>query len=517
MNKTCPVCNTAFHNEEFCPVHFVALVTPLAAHDPRADPEPMEQPGMVEVRPPADNSYPAGEESLLDRITKRLGDRFKKKASAPPTFSDASPPKAAEKAEIASIELPSELRETGWVINGQPATQNGIDVWPAQRENGGLVCNGQLVVHAAGVLTDLPTYRHLLEQHASPTRARLHAFGTLDRGHRVRASYELLTTPDHWQSLSAWLADSPPSEERALSLLPGLHALMADWCETGVIPICLDPSVLQRDGEGRLRLMSFGALCSTTADSSAAVYRPEFARSALLPAPWSAPEVKGRLVVAPQSVVFSQAQVLAAALFGHPLSQHDVQMGLVPFPSIRSPELARLLMGGLWPQAEGRWNLSQWRDALRVSTVAQMPPAPAWSRLMPGAAENAFDLGGESFYRLEDAVAQANQPRHWDEAIQRLDPLLLWASGTAWKGVTEGLRSELTTGTRSADWVLVRLTRQVRPDLPLIWRGLDFSDTHAQASLAAVAQQALTSDTPDFAVLRQLVRADLRGAFTVPN
>ena len=97
-----------------------------------------------------------------------------------------------------------------------------------------------------------------------------------------------------------------------------------------------------------------------------------------------------------------------------------------------------------------------------------------------------------------------------------MDTLLLWATATAWKGVAEGLRTDLTTGVHTADWVLVRLTRQVRPDLPLTWRGLDFSDTHAQASLANLAQQALSSATPDFSLLQQLIRADLRGAFTVP-
>jgi hypothetical protein len=172
-------------------------------------------------------------------------------------------------------------------------------------------------------------------------------------------------------------------------------------------------------------------------------------------------------------------------------------------------------MGCLWPHADGRWTFSQLHQALGATSVAQMPAAPAWSRLMPGAAATAFNLGGESFYRLEDAVAQANQTCHWDEAVHRMDALLIWATDTAWKGVAEVLRTELASGARTADWVLVRLTRQVRPDLPLTWRGLDFTDTHAQASLANLAQQALSSKTPDFSSLQQLIRADLRGAFTV--
>ena len=350
----------------------------------------------------------------------------------------------------------------------------------------------------------------------SHCRAHLHAFGTLDRGHKVRSAFELLTLPGEWKTLASWLADSPASEERALSLLPGFRDMVNDWHEHSIFPMGLDPSMVQRNAKGQMRLVRFGAQWIASSDSSAAVYRPELAHSGLLPSPWAAPEVKGRLVVAPQSAAFSVAQILAAALFGQPPSLHDVQSGLVPFQTIQDPQLARLLMGCLWPHADGRWTFEQLRQALSATSVEQMPQAPAWSRLMPGAADTAFDLGGESFYRLEDAVARANQPAHWEEAVNRMDAMLLWASGTAWKGVAEGLRTELTTGTRTADWVLVRLTRQVRPDLPLTWRGLDLSDTHAQASLANLAQQALTSKTPDFSLLQQLIRADLRGAFTVP-
>lgn len=540
MSKKCPVCHTAFDDEEFCPIHFVALVSPATEPEPQtpaampeAQAEPAESatpappatpaaPGRMadnDAPPTPADAHPVGAEGLLERVAKRLGDRFKKKT---PTPADADParPQLHERTAQASIDLPAELREKGWVVSGPSVTQDGIDVWPVQHSNDGRVepgevCNGQLVVYASGVLTDPPTYERLLGLETAPTRAHLHAFGTIDRGHRVRASYELLTLPGQWQQLSAWLADSPPSEERALSLLPGLIALLADWSESGVFPISLDPSVLQRNAEGRLRLVRFGAMWSATADGT--VYRPEFARSGLLPAPWAAPELKGRLVMAPQSVVFSMAQLLAAALFGQPPSLHDVQSGLIPFPSIQNQSLARILMGGLWPRVDSRWSLVQMLAGLEAIEIQQMPAAPAWSRLMPGAAETAFDLGGESFYRLEDLVTQANQPKHWDEAVQRMDELLLWASGTAWKGVAAGLRTELTTGTRSADWVLVRLTRQVRPDLPLTWRTLDFSDTHAQASLAALAQQALTSSPPDFSLLQQLMRADLRGAFTVPN
>lgn len=507
MAKQCPICKNSFDSEEFCPVHFVPLVSPPEVSVAPAS--AAEKTTDSQTLPPEDLS----DASLVERMKKMFKGSFKRKGEK---ASDAATERSGP-AVPTGIELPVELREAGWLVSGDPVSIRGIDVWPVQRKREDREVTGQLVVYASGVLTDVPTYQRLLELGTSPTRAHLHAFGTVDRGHKVRAAYELITLAGISQTLDTWLRDSPASEERALSFLPGLRDLLQDCTASGLLPITLDPAVVQRSMDGQLRIVRFGAMLAGAADGTACVYRPEFAHSSLLPSPWTAPEIKSRLVVAPQSVVFSVAQILSAAVFGQAPSLHDVQSGLIPFGTIQNPLLARILMGGLWPHADGRWSLAELLTALEATSVEQMPAAPAWSRLMPGAAETAFDLGGESFYRLEDAITQANQPKHWDEAVQRMDALLLWASGTAWKGVAEGLRTELTTGTRSADWVLVRLTRQVCPRLPLTWRSLDCSDTHAQASLAALAQQALISETPDFTLLRQLYRADLRGAFTVPG
>lgn len=514
MKKACPICNEFFDNQEFCPAHFVELVS---AHiDPAAQPndEHASESTSETTNQLASSQNDESGGSLLDRISKRIGGAFKRKKSQDNIATDSGPKPAKKQ----TLELPPELREKAWVVSGSATSLHGVDVWPVECLTGEGRVPGKLVVYATGALTDTTTYQRLLHLGTSSVRTHLHAVGTLDRGHQVRASYELITVPGEWQSLTGWLSDSPPSEERALSLLHGVAALLEDSFQSGLFPISLDPSVLQRNADGQLRLVRFGALWNTSPTVTTAVYRPEFAHAgSLLPSPWAAPELKGRLVVTPQSLAFSLAQLLAAALLGQPPSQHEVQAGLVPFSSIKNPELARILMGGLWPHADGRWTLIEMRQALVASTVAEMPPAPAWSRLMPGAAKSAFDLAGESYYRLEDILAQANQPRHWDEAVQRMDALLLWASGTAWKGLAECLRTELITGTRTADWVLVRLTCQVCPTLPLTWRGLDLSDTHAQASLAGLAQQALTSNTPDFTLLRQLYKADLRGALTVPG
>lgn len=507
MKKFCPICQQSFTNEEFCPIDFTQLVAPPAS-------EKAEEPETPSAAESPSEGSKERQDGLLKGLQKRVLGSFKKKTGKD---AQAESQAATSKAEDPiTIELPPEVREKGWSVTGAPVSLRGIDVWPVKRTSGELTTPGKLVVYASGVLTDVKTYQRYLDLPTSSCRAHLQAFGTLDRGHKLRAAYELITQPGGLTPLASWLADSPASEERALSLLPGMRELANDWHEHSIFPMALDPSMLQRNSSGQLRLEGLCALWTVSSDSSAAVYRPETAHSGLLPSPWAAPEIKARMVVAPQSSAFSIGQILAAALFGHPPSLHDVQSGLVPFQTIHDPRLARLLMGCLWPHPEGRWTFAELLQALSAASVEKMPESPAWSRLMPGAAETAFDLGGESFYRLEDAVARANQPALWEEAVNRMDAMLLWATGTAWKGVAVSLRTELTTGVRTADWVLVRLTRQVRADLPLTWRGLDFSDTHAQASLANLARQSLSSDTPDFSVLQQLIRADLSGAFTVP-
>lgn len=408
------------------------------------------------------------------------------------------------------LQLPEELLAQGWQISGTPVTKHGIDVWPVQRPG----ANAQLCVYASGVLTYVPSYEHLLE-HPHDIYARLYAFGTLNRGHGVTASYELVEASDATTLLNSWLANSSASEERALSLLPGLSGLLRACIASGVLPITLDPNIVQRSSDGRLRITRLGGLwMPADIHSSATVYRADFERSPLLPVPWGAPEIKARQSLAPQSLVFSIGQLLASALFGQPPSLDDIRTGVIPFKAIQNPVLARLLMGSLYPQAEERWSLAQMLEGLEANSAEAMPEAPAWSKLMPGAAKTAFAFAGQRFFRLEDLLAHCKQPEHWDEAIRRLGEVLIWTDGTAWKGLAAQMREVLHRGEHSADWVLVYLTNQICPDLPRTWRDLDFSDLHAEASLVKLAQQALDDTPPDFSQLRQLYEADLRGAFS---
>ena len=322
MKKVCPICQQSFDNEEFCPTHFTQLVLPAA---PPMSAEP-ETPSKPEATIDDTNEGSTdNNEGLFSALKKKLGERFKKKS--PKTAAPDSGNAAPEASAPISIELPPEVREKGWSVTGTgtPVSLRGIDVWQVERTSEELSIAGQLVVYASGVLTDEETYERLLNLQISTCRAHLHAFGTLDRGHRVRSAFELLTLPGEWHTLAAWLANSPPSEERALSLLPGLRSLVNDWHENNIFPMGLDPSMIQRNAQGQLRLMRFGAMWIASRDSSAAAYRPELAHSGLLASPWAGPETKSRLVISPQSAAFSVAQILAAAMFGQAPSLHEIQ------------------------------------------------------------------------------------------------------------------------------------------------------------------------------------------------
>jgi hypothetical protein len=141
-----------------------------------------------------------------------------------------------------------------------------------------------------------------------------------------------------------------------------------------------------------------------------------------------------------------------------------------------------------------------------------MPEVAPWASLAPGASSSAFAFAGSSYWRLEDLLTAATQPPHWSEAISRIEALLGWAESTAWAGKAKLMKEALADG-RSADWVLVALSRIVNPSAPLTWRALDLSDAEAERSLKGLAQRALTGTETDVDVMQAFFDADLRDAF----
>lgn len=406
--------------------------------------------------------------------------------------------------------MPESVLEKGWRITGPVQSNEALDRWSVE----GSAESGPVTGHfhrflRPGALTSDAIYRRL-EKNTTLGLAQVWAHGTVDLN-GARADYELVSLPKAAVGLNQWLADSTSSERRAWHLFPMLVELLQRLEEAGVRPLSFDPGQLVLAGDDELWLATAAAL-TEVADNP--VYRPEFQRSALLPHGWAVPELTltQEAMANANAPLFSLGQVLALAVWGQSCSLAELSTGAVPFRSLTDMRLARVLMGCLWPHSSGRWTLEDLLRAVSSASADALPATPPWESLAPGASSTAFGFAGASFWRLEDLLATAVQPSHWNEAIARFDAMLDWAEGTAWVGQVGLLRKALEAG-RSPDWVLIALNRAVRPDAPLTWRALDLSDDEAARSLAALAQRVLHGGEADAKAMSQLFQADLRGAF----
>lgn len=516
----CTTCGRTFDartcDDDYCPVDGTRLVAAPGTDEP-AGAATSGAPGTPDTpeapEAPAD-AAPAGRspgDSRLADFMSRLGLRRVGGQPGPDGNPGAGPTPTAEvSAEDAPTLLPAEVLEQGWRISGPVRSIPGlVDRWPVARAGAdGAALTGHFHRFRSGALTPDALYRRL-EGGATPHLVRLWAHGTVDLG-GARADYELVSGPVGGQALERWLADSTPAEQRARHLLPLLVDLVRQLEAAGVRPLVLEPFHLVLTDAGTLCLGTAAVLAEAAA---APVYRPELERSPLLSAGWAAPELAQQNLASANAAIFSVGQLLAAALWGQPCSPADVQTGAVAFQAIGDGRLARVLMGCLWPRPLERWTLEQLVQAAGATTAAAMPDAPPWDALAPGAAATAFPFGGAVYWRLETLLADAVAPDRWAEATARLAAILDWAEGTAWVGQVKLLRTVLAQG-RSPDWALVALTRAVRPEAPLTWRGLDLSDAEAARSLVGLSQRALRNGEAEAATLRALFAADLRGAWT---
>ena len=462
-------------------------------------------------------SEPAKDPSLLGGLLNRMG--LRKRSLVIPTDPDGG--KATQPA-IPTLPLaehnnllPSQVIEKGWGVTGTHMSNEIMDVWQVARhstEAGSAYA--RYSQYRCQVLTSQALYAQL-GAHSCAALPKLLDYGTTHLNGHARASFELTLAPDRAsQSMASWLKQAPPSEEKALSLLPHLTAMLTNLAAAGVQSISFSPSQMLRHIDGHIALDNLAAL-TETASSPSDDYRPELNRTPFIGRLCSAPELAEQLVVSPKSALFSLGQVLAEALWGHPCAVADLRAGNVPFSTISDARLARILQGCLWVQTiVGRWDLAQLQAAVTAPLDA-MPPVEDWAQLGPRAMGKAFALNGKTYWRVEDLLTQAVQPGNWTQAISRLGSLLDWIEGgSPWASAATHLRKQLDSG-RSADYVLVQLAHTVVPHLPLTWRGLDFSDEHARDSLVGLAQRNLAPDTTaeDADLLEALFRADLRRGF----
>ncbi len=408
--------------------------------------------------------------------------------------------------------LPAELIEAGWALSQRLASGDAIDIWDANQisENGSGSAT-RFLRYRTRVLTT-PALYQALRQHKSPALPELIAHGTLDLG-GARAAFELNRLPQTLQPLQSWLNSAPPSEAKALNLLPHLVDFLAQLFNSGVYPISFTPNNLLRDDDGRIVLDN--CACLAAIDSKPLDYRPELENNALISRIWSAPESGEQLVVSPKSAIFSTGQLLVTALWGQPMDLASIRSGNVPCHTITEPRLARIIQGCLWiDNIESRWSLEQLTTAV-ANPLDQMPGVEDWSQLGPRAMRNAMPMAGRTYWRVEELLANAVLPQNWEQAITQLPNVLDWIeNGSPWSSTAKQLRNQLHAG-KSSDHILIKMAHSVIAGLPCTWRGLDFSNEHARTSLVNLAQRSLAEDaTPEeIALVDLLFDADLRGAF----
>lgn len=538
QDPICPKCGKAFREEDYCPVDGTPLLARAGADAAAAVEASSGEPGPEDTpltdapsaaptpanertpktescagNDPADaRGAPSGEQPPASDKRDRLADVMTRLGLRPAADRDTPRGRERPTPESASNEPPSPLPEAvlekGWRIAGLVESRPGLHHWRVEWvRDGTSSLTGHYHRFRTGALTTDELYRRL-EGRMTPQLARIWAHGTVNSG-GAREDYELVSVPKAGRRLNQWCAEGTPSEQRARHLFPMLLALLEALADSKVRPLTLEPTSIQVTDDGELWLATGGMLTETSADP---FYQPGLEHSALLPHGWSAPELSQENMVTPNAVVFSVGQLLALALWGQACSPVDLQRGAVPFNSISDAGLAQVLMGCLWPRSQGRWTVEELRRAVATTSTEGMPAIAPWDSLAPGASSTAFSFAGASHWRLETLLANATLASHWNEATNRVEDILGWAQSTSWVGQAKLLRAALAQG-RSADWVLVALTRAVRPEAPTTWRGLDLSDAEATRSLAGLAQRALRGGNSDLETLRALFDADLRGAF----
>lgn len=500
MERRCKKCEALFSDPaEFCPMdgalHAAEAAEPAAAADtapqarPAAEahqvPEPEPPPRTAAEAPPEPEPvWPGFNESL--------------ETSSRPNFFDVLKARFNRKpADDETAILPPEIVEAGWRIVGPVRTHPAFDRYPVCDAEGSA---GVYIRYRTGVLTPAGVYARLLaDGGTAPGLARLRRHGTVNHL-GIEYPFEI-TDPVNGELLDDWLRRNGGTEDAIRLLVRALIGLLHDLQVKGFQAITLEPGMLTIQGD-RITLTVLGAL---TPASPITAFHDDIARTTLLASPWTAPEIIQRHVIAPASGEFSAGQITARAQLGEPVHYDTLMNARVPFQKVADPQLARFLMQTLWPDGDERRTVDQ---------MAANPDAtlPLWDRLRPGAAENAFPLGGKNYWHAPELMVAT--VHHWDEARQHLPELMRWLETTPFAAETHTVAA---CSHRSDDWRLVRLVRLIAPDAPLFWKAHALDDRDVDATLTNLAQRALTGDSAAQADIDALFAADLRGAFTLGN
>ena len=283
--------------------------------------------------------------------------------------------------------------------------------------------------------------------------------------------YEVTPTNEA-DSLSFVIQNQAKGEALAWQVLRCIKPLLNTFVSLQVQAISLSPDYLFKDAS----LNIFGAMQTNDQQVINANVLGIF------DAKYLAPEVIEGMSEA-NSVVYAIGQIVSQAMWGYtlPVQSKDATP---PFSIIKDDQLAKILMGTLYPDAKQRWSLAQLMSAIDGAQIE----APSWST--SNLAIDTFNIGGRDFNRLPDLLLYVrDNPSLWDQIIANIDVLLEFMQKTSHRSLANLLKK----GNDLPALAFIKIQQAVIPN-NLFFRQYQIGDKYFSQSINCLAQAVLSND-----------------------
>ena len=471
--KKCPECGETFSGEEFC------LIDGARLRRLNADPLQPEQAG------------PAMAGSAETAASRASGEARSWASRLSGLFGHDTARAAGSTARSDGPELPPEL--SGWAVS-RPLREDRWADGSALHVVDGQGHKALYKRYTAGSLTSSENYA-FLSKSGSGALAQL-----LAHGHFTGSDYELVAWDEKTVSFIEWM-QSNSTEAAATWFLRQTLEILNALAPVHAAPLWIEPGSLAVRN-GALLLTDFGKLMKAGAKSgeflaSLPAVRTEFAAAEIL---------KSKSWV-PNSPMYSAGVIAMQLASGHAPTHFAIERGDLDLRHVQDDWLRTALLGLLYPDHRRRWtleNLVKWSNG-------QVVGLPDWSRLHPGAAEDAFVLHGRGFFLPSDLAVPLLE--NLDAAAERLEDVLGWlGKNPVMKEIVTDILINQRAG-KSADWLLLRLAHRLNPECPKIWRGISLGEEQVESNLVELGRRATAGDAQATELVERLRTADLRGVY----